>query len=517
MIYTSHHPVPPLPKTSVFHYLFPERPGDSPIHVHPPSTPAFIDGPTGRVLTRGELEDGALRIATGLRDLGIQGTALLIGPNSLDWVLAAYGLQAAGVTPSEIAYQYDNSGSSILIADPVLLPAIEEARKLFKNPLKQVLVLRRAPGYKSIHDIKGPRGKAERIDDVHQTAWLCYSSGTTGLPKGVMTSHYNMTCELQAVTVAYPKLTEKDRILGVLPLSHMYGLALLLQQPLIIGVPVVLYPKFEERPVLAGIERYRVSYAMFVPPIVLVLYHSAIAKEYDLTSLTRVNCGAAPMSDELCYAFEAKFPHCEISQGWGLTESSVAIGYNGAETGPKSCVGRLLPTWEARLVKDGKDVAPGEEGEIWARSPALMEGYHDNPKATADCMDGDWFKTGDVGRIDEDGFIYIVDRVKELIKYKGYQVAPAELEALLLQCPGVKDAGVVGVYSEAQATELPRAYVVADASPDFIAEWVKERVSNPKRLRGGVVLVNSIPKSPSGKILRKDLRTRAAQEMKAKL
>ena len=379
-----------------------------------------------------------------------------------------------------------------------------------------MLVLRSASGYKSIHDIKGKRGKAERFEDVHRTAWLCYSSGTTGLPKGVMTSHYNMTCELQALTVAYPDLKpEKDRILGVLPLSHMYGLALLLQHPLIVGIPVVLYPKFEERPVLAGIEKYRVSYGMFVPPIVLVLYHSTIAKEYDVSSLTRVNCGAAPMSDELCYAFESKFPHCVISQGWGLTESSVAIGFNGAEMGPKSCVGRLLPTWEARLVKDGQDVGPGEEGEIWGRSPALMEGYHNNPKATADCMaPGGWFKTGDVGRIDKDGFIYIVDRVKELIKYKGYQVAPAELEALLLQCPGVKDAGVVGVYSEAQATELPRAYVVADASPEFIAEWIKERVSNPKRLRGGVVIVDSIPKSPSGKILRKDLRTRAAQEMK---
>ncbi|TXT13392.1 hypothetical protein VHUM_00759 [Vanrija humicola] len=553
-IYTSDIPVPPLPKVGTFTYFFPEKEGDSPLPaaVRDPNLVSFIDGLTGRELKRGELEDKALRFASGLRSIGIgRGqTTCLFAPNSLEWIIALFGFQAAGVCTSppnvtyvrgELAHQYNNAGCSSFAVAEALLPAFEEARSLFNTPVPDDrVILLSPPGapphpkYKSLYQLLLDRGKPERFDGdaAQETIWLCYSSGTTGLPKGVKTTHYNVTSQLQACNTMHTRLDpKKDKTLAFLPFFHMYGLCYAIHQPLTAGIPVVVFPRFEEEPVLRGIEKYRISYAMVVPPVVLILLNSKTADKYDLTSLRSMNCGAAPLSGELVDAFEKRYPYNKIFQGWGMTETTTAATLGRAELITskelQSAVGRLMPTFELRLVgEDGVDVPEGERGEIWLRGPAMTRGYHENPEANAKSFEGDWFKTGDVGTRDAQGWYRIVDRVKELIKYKGFQVAPAELEGLLLQHPDVVDAGVVGVEIESLATELPRAYVVVKPGTPVataaerervsqnIYDWVKARVATHKNLRGGVVIVDAIPKSPSGKILRKDLRVRAAKEVK---
>lgn len=448
--------------------------------------------------------------------------------------------------PRELAHQFNDSGSSAILIHPALLPILAEARPFFKKSLSDDHILLLCPSdaapktpYKTIYDIRGSRATPEEFagKDSRETAWLCYSSGTTGLPKGVQTSHYNLTSQLQAVNPVYPSLVPgRDSILGALPFSHIFGLATLVTQPLTSGVPVVVFPKFDEIPVLAGIQRYKISYGCVVPPIILLLLHSQNTGKFDLTSLKTLQCGAAPLSPELAAAFENKFPHCRVSQGYGLTETTPTITYGKPEdmAGRKGSCGRLIPTYEARLVQeDGSDAPEGGRGELWVRGPSVMtRGYHRNEEATRKTMSGDWFMTGDVAVRDSEGWFTIVDRVKELIKYKGFQVPPAELEALLLTHPDVVDAGVVGVWVEEQATELPRAYIVArpgkiekgpreeEDRSKFgaeIAQWVAGRVAQHKKLRGGVKVVDAIPKSPSGKILRKDLRVVAQGEIKREM
>ncbi|WOO86107.1 4-coumarate--CoA ligase-like 5 [Vanrija pseudolonga] len=541
-----------LPKLGLFEYLVPQPGRARAVPEHDPSLPAYIDGLDGRVLSRADIVDGALRLVTGLRGLGIKrgDTACLWGLNSLEWVQAAYGLMAAGVTispanaayaPHEIAYQVNNSDSQIIFLHPDLLPVFDKAREELQLPFKadRVVLLtpasRRKPehkAYKTVHELFGAPSKAERFDgdQVFDTQWLCYSSGTTGFPKGVMTTHNNMTSQLEAVEASYGQFAtgKNDVVLGFLPMSHIYGLTMVLLQPWIAGIPVVVLPRFEEVAALNAIQKYKVTHALVVPPVIILLLHSANVPKYDLSSLKTLMCGAAPLSGELHAMFTAKMPAIKLTQGYGMTECTPVVHatpWNESE-GRGAWTGRLIPTYQARLVKeDGEDAAEGERGELWVRGPSVMKGYHKNPEATEKTMaPGGWYKTGDVLIVDDVGFYMVVDRLKELIKYKGFQVPPAELEALLLSHPKIVDAGVVGVWDESQATELPRGYIVPAPSANATTEaarhalrrevdaWVAARVAPHKRLRGGVVLVDAIPKSPSGKILRKDLRARATQE-----
>jgi acyl-CoA synthetase (AMP-forming)/AMP-acid ligase II len=261
-----------------------------------------------------------------------------------------------------------------------------------------------------------------------------------------------------------------------------------------------------------------------VPPITIVLLNSPNVAKYDLSTVTTVMCGAAPLSTELLNAFIARvFPSAVVVQGYGMTETTPNIVTFPRELakGHEGYVGRLMPSYQARLVEeDGTDAPQGGPGELWVRGPSVMKGYHDNVEATLNTIaPGGWLKTGDIISINPEGWFSVVDRKKELIKYKGFQVAPAELEGLLIQHPRVLDAGVVGVNDDSQATELPRAYIVAadnaSTPADLAAEvaaWVASKAASHKHLRGGIVVVDVIPKSPSGKILRKNLRIRAQED-----
>ncbi|BEJ11435.1 hypothetical protein CspHIS471_0108570 [Cutaneotrichosporon sp. HIS471] len=549
IIFESPYPQPFLPNTSVFHYLFPDVVGGSPLAPLDPSLPAYIDGLDGRVLTRADVVDGALRFATGVRSLGVGrgDVALLWGLNSLEWARAIYGSFAAGLTVSpanagysagEIAHQINDSGASILFLCPTLLPVLEEARPLLKRafPANRVVLLSRETSgtHRTVADLLASEpGEAERFDGVnaHNTAIMCYSSGTTGLAKGVETTHHNLTSELQALNAGSRQLISgEDVILGVLPFSHIYGLGMNFLQPAAKGCPVVVLPRFNEVPALEAIQKYRITHALIVPPIVVTLLNSKNVPNYDLTSLKTVVSGAAPLGGEIADAFAKLIPGVIMLQAYGNTETSPVVmtahAHEFAETpGSVATCGKLLPTYQARVVSEsGADVGINERGELWVRGPTIMKGYLNNLEATAKAIvHGGWYRTGDVVVVNEGGWYEVVDRVKELIKYKGFQVPPAELEALLLQHPEVVDVGVIGIYDKSQATELPCAYLVTREKLDarreaalgkHVAEWVAGRVANHKKLRGGVRIIEAIPKSASGKILRKELRVLAESEPK---
>ncbi|CAK9779667.1 acetyl-CoA synthetase-like protein [Cutaneotrichosporon oleaginosum] len=541
VIYTSEHAVPALPRLGLFQYLFPAEP------VFDSSLPAFIDGIDGREISRAELEDEALRLASGLRALGMQrgDTACIWGLNSLEWVRAAYGCLAAGIAvtpanfayePTELAHQLNNSGAKFIFVAPDLVDKFNRTRPLLERafPDTHVVLLSTLENkpfptrYRAVAELFGARGKAEKFAGAQTdaTTWMCYSSGTTGLPKGVETTHWNLTSQLQACAVACEPLGPGDKMIAYLPLSHIYGTTNALFQPLSVGAAAVILPRFEETNALRAIEKYRVKHGLIVPPIVITLYNSPNLDKYDLSCLRSVCSAAAPLGPDLIAAFEKRLPSVRVTQCYGLSETSpliTALTRAEVDAAPPGSIGRLLPTFEARIVDaDGHDVPPGERGELWVRSPSVMKGYHRNAAATAATMAGDYFKTGDVVVRSPDGYFRVVDRVKELIKYKGFQVPPAELEALLLTHPRIADAAVVGVYDASQATELPTAYVTVREAVDAAAfdqeiqEWVAARVARHKRLGGGVFVIDQIPKSAAGKLLRRQLRDRAQADRDAR-
>jgi len=319
-------------------------------------------------------------------------------------------------------------------------------------------------------------------------------------------------------------------MIGFLPFYHIYGCVKLLMFCLTMGVPVVIMSKFDPVEFCSSIEKYKATCGLIVPPICLAIVHHPATTKFNLTSLRFLTSGAAPLSDSVANACRAKLKSVGasvyINQGYGLTETSPTTHLLTVEESVynSGSIGKLLCNLEARLVVDDVDEAKeGEPGELWVRGTSIMKGYLNNAEATKESITPDgWFKTGDIAIRDKDGFYYIVDRRKELIKYKGFQVPPAELEAVLLQHPLIVDAAVIGVDSEKDATELPRAYVVhakgikgeqAKAFSKEVQKWIETRVAKHKFLRGGVVVIDIVPKSAAGKILRRELRERAKKEV----
>jgi len=289
--------------------------------------------------------------------------------------------------------------------------------------------------------------------------------------------------------------------------------------------------KFDIEQFCAAVQKHRITFTYVVPPVVLLLAKNPTIDKYDLSSLRMMNSGAAPLTQELVEAVHERLK-VPVKQGYGLSETSPTTHTQPWDEWNKTIgsVGRLFPNMSAKYMSpEGTEVPAGEAGELWMKGPNIFKGYHNNPEGTKNALTEDgYFKTGDVGYQDKDGNFYITDRVKELIKYKGFQVPPAELEGLLLSHPKINDVAVVGVYSEDQATEVPRAYIVpapgvegGRKTEENIVEWLRAKVANHKRLRGGVRFVDEIPKSASGKILRRVLKIRAQEEaekgLKAKL
>ncbi|KAG0167571.1 hypothetical protein DFQ28_004589 [Apophysomyces sp. BC1034] len=540
MVIQSQYPSVDLPKTGLIQYLF------SNSHNIPEHKEILIDVTTGQSLTYAQLKDNIFRFAAGLQDIVHfqKGDVLaLFSPNQYDYPIPMLGAIAAGgatspanpaYTAHELAYQLSETKAKVLVAHQTNIETALEAAKSVGLPPSHVFVFGGSV-------VKGIRPYSELLvqrlavpveynyEEAKDTvAILCFSSGTTGRSKGVMTTHANLTANtMQYNAIEGPFMdAASDRTLGVLPFFHIFGLTVVLQFSIYWGTPVYVIPRFELPLLLETIQKQKITKACLVPPIILLLAKHPLIEKYDLSSLKVVTSGAAPLSADLANEVGVRLPHTVFRQGYGLTETSPVTLMEPSDRTIPGSTGLLVPNALAKLVdENGKEVSGQEQGELWVKGPHVMKGYINNLEATAGCIDEDgYFHTGDVARMDENGYFFIVDRIKELIKYKGFQVPPAELEALLLTSPMVADCAVIGVYDKSQATEIPRGYIVlkqglerTEQAKAALQKFVEERVVHYKRLRS-IVFIDEIPKSPSGKILRRVLRDASNNEqIKSKL
>ncbi len=480
--------------------------------------PAIIDVPTGRSVTYGELHEQVRRMAGALAARGFgKGDVLAVYmPNSPEYAVAFHGTTLTGGTVTtinpvynaeEVAHQLKDAGARFLVTIPQALDIAREAA--VRVALEEIFVAGEAEGISTLASLleSDPIEGEPEVDPATDVAALPYSSGTTGLPKGVMLTHRNLVANLRQNQGAL-SVSPDDVFIGVLPFFHIYGMQVILNLGLERGATVVTMPRFDLEGFLRAIQEHKVTRAYVVPPIALALAKHPLVDRFDLSSLDLIMSGAAPLGAELERACAERLG-CTVLQGYGMTESAPVTHVipKDGEQKPGS-IGPSIPNTESRIVdtETGEDAPTGERGELWVRGPQVMAGYLNNEQAMRETVDGDgWLHTGDVAIADEDGYLTIVDRVKELIKYKGFQVAPAELEALLVTHPAVTDAAVIPVPDE-EAGELPKAFVVLgdDVSPDDIMGFVADKVSTYKRIRL-VEVVDEIPKSASGKILRRIL------------
>jgi acyl-CoA synthetase (AMP-forming)/AMP-acid ligase II len=383
--------------------------------------------------------------------------------------------------------------------------------------VREVVVLGEAEGATPVLDLlaAGPLPQVE-LDPATAAGLLPYSSGTTGLPKGVLLTHANLVTSVRQVGSGL-RIDERDTLLAVPPFSHIMGFLVTLAVPLCSGATVVTMPRFEPGRFLELLQRHRVTVLVGAPPMFQVLLGHPLAAEADLGSLELLVCGGAPLTAAAQLALAARVPGATVGQAWGLTETTVGVTMPDRTAGSvPGTVGRVMPNTELRVVDPltGRELGAGQPGELLARGPQVMAGYLRRPDATAAMVDQDgWLRTGDLGLVDRAGNVAIVDRLKELIKVSGYQVAPAELEALLATHPAVADAAVLG-RQDPTSGEVPVAVVVprpgAAADPDELLAWVAERVAPRKRVRA-VRFADAIPRTPSGKLLRRALRDQDRQ------
>ncbi|XP_011881345.1 PREDICTED: 4-coumarate--CoA ligase 1 isoform X2 [Vollenhovia emeryi] len=356
----------------------------------------------------------------------------------------------------------------------------------------------------SVSDDNANALQAVPVDvDNHVMAILC-SSGTTGLPKGVMLTDKNLTTVIR-IYISNNAIPQNGISLSLLPFFHSYSFVLLIIG-LLSGYCTVVISRFDEELFLQCVEKYKIQYLPVVPSLMVFLAKHPLVDKYDLSSVQGVWSGAAPLSKEIQEAVAKRLNITEVKQGYGLTETTLAVLRSPNDKIKLGSVGIVVPGISAKVIPIGehetdKALGPNCTGELCFKGDLIMKGYYNDEKSTRAAIDKDgWLHTGDVGYYDEDGYFYIVDRIKELIKYKGYQVPPAELEAILLTCPGIQDAAVIGI-SDDKTGELPMAFVVKQDNFNIcegdIIQYVNERVSNPKRLRGGVRFIDSIPKTPS--------------------
>jgi acyl-CoA synthetase (AMP-forming)/AMP-acid ligase II len=484
---------------------------------------ALVDGLTGDQLSYGQLAAYVDRVAAALAERGIKpgDTVAVFSPNTIYYPVVFHGIAAAGAlsstinslyTPDEIAFQLRDSGAKMLIT---VSPFLDRARAAAqKQPVEEIIVMDGAEGHASLRDLLGSQAPSPQvqINAAEDLVTLPYSSGTTGLPKGVMLTHRNLVANVAQCEALF-EVGPGERLIAVLPFFHIYGLTVLMNVGLSTGGTVVTMPRFDLEQFLTVLQDQKITRAYVAPPIVLALAKHPLVDTFDLSALSVIFSGAAPLDAELADAC-AKRLGCDVKQGYGMTETSpVTHAMPDGVDMPAGSVGVTLPNTECRLVSvdTGADTEQGEPGELWIRGPQVMKGYLNNADATAATIDSEgWLHTGDVAVVDAQDAFFIVDRVKELIKYKGYQVAPAELEALLLGHPKIADAAVIGVKDE-EGGEIPKAFVVVAAGQEFSAEdvmsFVSEQVAPHKKVRA-VEFIDEIPKSGSGKILRKDLRAR---------
>jgi acyl-CoA synthetase (AMP-forming)/AMP-acid ligase II len=484
--------------------------------------PALIDGPSGRTITYGQLPGLVAGVAAGLAARGFQkgDRFAIFSPNLPEYVVAFHAVASLGgvvttanplYTARELGSQLNDAGARYLLTIPQLLATAREAAG--QSSVEEIFVFGEAEGATPFAALLAGNAQPPEvaIDPRPDLVALPYSSGTTGLPKGVMLSHYNLVAQLCLVegVADVRQVAETDTLLAFLPFFHIYGIVSFLSLSLHQGATIVTMPRFDLEQYLQLAQQYQVTILHLVPPVALALAKHPVVGNYDLSRVRAAFSAAAPLGETVANVLYERLGF-RISQAYGMTEVSGAshLGPNVPEKLKPASAGRCLPNTECKVVDAISDapLGPGELGEILVRGPIVMQGYLNQPEATAATIDAEgWLRTGDIGYVDADGDFYIVDRAKELIKYKGLQVAPAELEAVLLGHPSIAEAAVIGIADE-EAGEVPKAFVVrkADLTPEEVIAFVAERVAPFKKVRA-VEFVDQLPKSLTGKLLRRVL------------
>ncbi|KAJ6414356.1 hypothetical protein OIU84_007052 [Salix udensis] len=493
---------------------------------------AFIDAATGRQLSFKDLWRAVDSVSMCLHDMGIRKgqVILLLSPNSIFFPIVCLSVMWLGAiitttnplnTPREIAKQIADSKPSLAFTTPELVSKLTESSSSLPIVLIDdeigTSIKTKAKIVSTLSEMVKREPRESRVRErVNQndTATLLYSSGTTGESKGVVSSHKNLIAMVQTIVERFRLNEGSHKFVCTVPMFHIYGLAAFATGILASGSTIIVLSKFEMGEMLSTIEKYQATYLPLVPPILVAMINGAdqIRAKYDLSSLQSVLSGGAPLSKEVIEGFSNNYPGVTILQGYGLTEST-GIGASTdtlEESRRYGTAGLLSPNTEAKIVdpESGKALPVNQTGELWLRAPSVMKGYFSNAEATSSAIDSEgWLRTGDLCYIDDDGFIFVVDRLKELIKYKGYQVPPAELEALLLAHPEISDAAVIS-FPDKNVGQFPMAYVVRKAGSNLsekaVQDFIAGQVAPYKRIRR-VAFIAAIPKNPSGKILRKDL------------
>ncbi len=532
MSFTSPYPDVDIPSASVYEYLFGNLDDADADSI------ALVDATSGRETS---YRDAVARIdafagALAERGVAVRDVVALLAPNSTEFAIAFHGILRAGATATtvnvlftakDIIKQLTDSKAAMLITVSPLLPQAREAAAAAGLSDDRLVVLDGAQGHPSADDLlrAGAAPPDVSFDPATHLAVLPYSSGTTGNPKGVMLTHRNLVANIAQIRAAQ-EVESDDAVIAFLPFFHIYGMTVLLNAVLRARARLVMMESFDLERFLANTAEHKVTVAFIAPPVAVALAKHPLVDRYDLSTLRAVLSGAAPLDEELGHAVAARIG-CPVVQGYGMTELS-PVSHCTPLDGGKRLLGSVAPIgaagWtaansESKLVDpdtgDEIDIPArglSETGELWFKGPNVMVGYLGNESATKDTIDDDgWLRTGDLARVDSSGCVYIVDRLKELIKYKGYQVPPAELEALLLTHPAIADAAVIGVRDSESGEEVPKAFVVKQSGADLteteVMEFVANEVAPYKKVRQ-VAFIDAIPKSASGKILRKDLPRR---------
>ncbi|KAL3748050.1 hypothetical protein ACJRO7_009297 [Eucalyptus globulus] len=527
-------PLPPLSQPlSVSHYALSLLPFSS----SSSSSTFLVDASSGHRLSYTDFLRRVRSLTLSLQSrfsLSKGDVAFILAPTSLHVPVIYFSLLSIGVvvspanplgSPSEIAHQVHLCRPAIAFSTSQIapkLPPVPRGTILIDSPEFESMLTQ----YSSSGD--GPVAETMPPNRVEQSdsAAILFSSGTTGRVKGVLLTHRNLIALIAGLYHTRPERDESEPhpvSLVPLPLFHVFGFFVLVKA-FAFGETLVLMEKFDFVAMLGAIEKYRVTHMPVSPPLIVAFVKSQIAEKYDLSSLQSVGCGGAPLGKEVVGRFREKFPHVEINQGYGLTETcGVATRTLGPdEANHHGSVGRIPQNMEAKIVDPttGDALPPGQRGELWLRGPTIMKGYVGDEKATAETINSDgWLRTGDLCYIDSVGFLFIVDRLKELIKYKAYQVAPAELEHLLHSNPDVVDAAVIP-YPDEEVGQIPMAFVVrkpgSNITESQIMDFISKQVAPYKKIRR-VAFISSIPKSPAGKILRRELVNLATSVRSAKL